>query len=184
MNIEYNDILNFWFRDLAPQEWFFGGDHIDVLVRERFERVTSDALKGKYQEWETIPRGRLALILVLDQFTRNIYRDTPQSYEGDEKAQILSLDGIKKGMDERLTFSERHFFYMPLMHAEDKHVQAMSVQKISDLKEYADTILDYAKGHCRIVEKFGRFPHRNSILGRQTTNEEEIFLGSKDNRFA
>lgn len=183
MKQDTRTILDFWFRELTPGQWFFGGDAVDRLVQEQFETTVEKALEGEFDDWATTPRGRLALILVLDQFTRNIYRNDPKAYIGDHKAQKLALEGVSAKEDEQLTSVERHFFYMPLMHAEDKKLQALSVQKFTELKEIADNTLGFAQGHSAIVERFGRFPHRNKLLDRASTQEEEAFLRSDENIF-
>jgi len=178
-------VVDFWFRELTPEQWFrSGGPKLDVMVRERFGALLEKARAGELDGWASSPRGRLALILVLDQFSRHIHRGTPDAFAADPKAQKLCREGIAAGMDKPLTFSERHFFYMPLMHSEDPAVQAMSLDCYKNLAEETAVILDAATAHSDIVERYGRFPHRNAILGRSSTTEEEEFLASEENRFA
>lgn len=181
---KYERVLDFWFRELSPRQWFGGGAELDLRIGEQFSIYLEHARQGACDEWSNTPRGRLALIVLLDQFSRHIFRGTPAAFAQDTKAQKLAADGIASGMDRQLTFAERHFFYMPLMHAEDMELQALSVEKFSALKNEAEAVLGIAKQHSSIVERFGRFPHRNAVLGRTSTAEEEAFLASKENRFA
>lgn len=183
MTHAYTDVLDFWYKELSPSQWFKGGDELDKLIQARFEKTVRAAVAGELDDWADTPRGRLALIIVLDQFTRNIFRNSGESFAYDEKAQKLTREGLEKNMDENLIFSEKHFFYMPLMHAEDVAMQKECVEKFKELKAYADNILWFADWHLDVVEKFGRFPHRNALLGRSSTPEEEAFLVSDDNLF-
>jgi uncharacterized protein (DUF924 family) len=192
------DILGFWFEgvdDSTPidkgkrpfNKWFRADKALDREIRERFESDLNNALTGRYQDWEKSPQGSLALILLYDQFTRNMYRDTPKMYMADARAGKLAL-GLTSGQKEHtLYFVERVFVYMPLMHAEDIQSQRLSVQYFRELAEgskdknpgnthYYNYSLDYANRHRAIIERFGRFPHRNKILGRASTPEEIEFL--------
>lgn len=170
------EILDFWFRELTPREWFASGKEMDPLMRERFGDLHERASSGDLDGWAETPLGRLALILLLDQFSRNIHRGTPRAFATDAKAQKLALDGIAAGMDEKLALSQRHFFYMPLMHAEDPQLQGKSVECFAALKAAAQDILDFAGRHKAEIERFGRFPHRNEALGRTNSAEEEEFI--------
>lgn len=176
MDHDQSRVLDFWFRELTPDHWFRGGADLDEKIRLQFGGLLNDAAKGKCDGWATTALGRLALILLLDQFSRHVFRGSPDSYRCDEKAQRLTLEGINSGMDKQLAFSERHFFYLPLMHAESKALQALSIEKFTELRQYADTVFEFAKGHQATVERFGRFPHRNIVLGRTSTDEESAFL--------
>ncbi|ESQ76102.1 DUF924 family protein [Asticcacaulis sp. AC402] len=183
MTNEQTSVIDFWFRHLTPDDWFRGGADLDDEVRRRFGDLLAAARQGQYDDWAQTPRGRLALILVLDQFSRHIHRGSPESYAVDDKAQELALDGIAREMDKVLTFAERHFFYMPLMHAEDATLQRLCVAQFTALKAGADELLAFATGHCAIVEQFGRFPHRNSVLDRDSTPEETAYLAANNNPF-
>ncbi len=192
------DILDFWFEgvdDSTPidkgkrpfNKWFKASKALDREIRERFESDLDSALIGEYKAWEESVTGALALILLYDQFTRNMCRDTPRMYTGDMLAQELTLQ-LTSGQKERtLNLIERVFVYMPLMHAEDIQAQRLSVGYFAELVEesrkknpgnthYYSYSLDYANRHCAIIERFGRFPHRNKILGRTSTPEEIEFL--------
>jgi uncharacterized protein (DUF924 family) len=174
-------VLDFWFRELAPRHWFAGGAKLDAQMRRRFGAGVDAALRGDLDAWAQTPRGRLALILLLDQFTRNIRRGGPGAFAGDSKAQALVLDGLAAGMDKPLNLAERHFFYMPLVHAEDPKLQALSLRKFAAFLREAQSIVKHQKDHAAIIERFGRFPARNAALGRASTPEEEAFLSPAPN---
>lgn len=183
MELGYAAIIDFWYRELTPRQWFVGGGaELDELIRKRFGSLLEDAKRGALDEWAESPRGRLALIIVLDQFSRNACRGLPEAFAADAKAQQLAREGIEAGMDKPLNMAERHFFYMPLMHAEDAELQRLSIEKFTALRDDAESLLDFAKDHCSIVERFGRFPYRNSALGRSATPEEDEYLASKQSQ--
>lgn len=185
METEYRPVIDFWFRELTPRQWFTdGGPALDALVRTRFGSLVEQARRGAKDHWVGSPRGRLALILVLDQFPRHVYRGAPQAYSSDAKAQALACEGIETGVDGELTVAERQFFYLPLMHAEDRELQARSVEKFTALRDEMEAVLGFAVGHRDIVARFGRFPHRNGILERASTPEEAAFLVSGENTLA
>jgi uncharacterized protein (DUF924 family) len=169
-------ILDFWFRELKPRQWFVASPKLDEMVRERFGVEVDAALRGERHAWADTPRGRLALILLLDQFTRNIHRGAAGAFAGDAEAQRLAREGVAAGMDKALGLEERHFFYMPLMHAEDSALQALSLERFSALVGEAQSIQAFAKGHAATIARFGRFPARNLALGRPSTAEEIAFL--------
>jgi uncharacterized protein (DUF924 family) len=179
MESEYRPVIDFWFRELTPQQWFAdGGPELDERVRARFGALVAAARRGALDHWATAPRGRLALILVLDQFPRHVFRGAADAFASDATAQTLAREGIDAGMDEELALSERQFFYMPLMHAENREVQALSVERFTALRDAAQAALGFALDHRDVVEQFGRFPHRNAVLGRASSAEEQAFLAS------
>lgn len=169
-------VLDFWFRELTPRQWFVATAKLDQAIRQRFGACVDEALRGALNAWATTARGRLALILVLDQFARNIYRGTPGAFAGDAMAQALVLEGLATGMDKPLNLAELHFYYMPLMHAEDRELQALGVEKFATIQREANSIVRYARDHAATIERFGRFPSRNKALGRPSTAEELAFL--------
>jgi uncharacterized protein (DUF924 family) len=169
-------ILDFWFRELAPRHWFLGSKKLDADMRRRFSGWVDAAMEGDLDAWAKTPRGRLALILLLDQFTRNIHRGTPGAFAGDARAQALVLEGLAAGMDRPLNLAERHFFYMPLVHAEDPELQALSLKKFAAFLHEARSTVKHQKDHADIIERFGRFPTRNAALSRASTPEEKAFL--------
>jgi len=187
------DVLELWFGKPATtteeygkkiRRWFMGGPALDAELRERFGSLVERAIAGELDAWATTPRGRLALIVVLDQFTRSIFRDTPRMYAGDAKAQALALDGLDRGFDEQLGFEERQFLGMPLAHAEDLALQERSVTEMNELVADAADFhkpliamgVEQSRKYRDLIAKFGRFPHRNKLLGRTNTPEEEAFL--------
>lgn len=180
MTGKYLPVLDYWFRELRPGQWFEGGDARDEDVRNRFAPLLRQALSGELDHWAAEPRGRLALIIVLDQFARHIHRGSGLAFAGATRAEALALEGLDSGVGEALGFDERQFLCMPLMHAEDSRLQTRSLREFRALRAYADDILDYAERHAQTIERFGRFPYRNAALGRQTTSEEANFLEDRE----
>lgn len=193
-------ILDFWFGELAgadriPPErlrlWFGGEEETDRQVRERFETTLHKAIRGESDDWPRTSRGALALIILLDQFPRHIHRNSPLAYACDHKALGVCLEGLSRRQDRSLSVMERAFFYLPLEHAENVDMQKLSVQSFETLledspevmKETCESFLDYAVRHREIIERFGRFPHRNAVLGRPSTEEEEMFLKEPGSSF-
>lgn len=182
MESEYRPVIDFWFRELTPRQWFTeGGPELDALVRSRFGATVNAGRQGSLDHWVAAPRGRLALIIVLDQLPRHVFRGSSEAYASDLNAQRLACEGIEARVDEQLTVAERQFFYLPLMHAEDAELQARSVERFTALRDEMESVLGFAVGHRDVVVRFGRFPHRNQILGRASTAEEAAFLVSGEN---
>jgi len=193
-------VLNFWFGadpdDAAVAKeksalWWSKGPEIDDEIRQRFESLVVKAAAGELADWQSTPSGRLALILLTDQFPRNIYHDSPRAFAQDSKTLAYCLDGIKRDFDFKLRRIERVFFYLPLEHAESLEHQEQSVRQFSalldevgaDQKNLFAEYLDFAVRHRNIIARFGRFPHRNKILGRKSTAEELAFLAEPDSSF-
>lgn len=176
------EVLAFWFEETEPQNWFMKNDDFDALLRDRFEKLVRRALAGQIDGWADDADGLLALIILLDQMTRNIFRSTPMAFAGDDMALALTMTGIERGyLDQFENENYRLFLLMPMMHAEDLGVQEASLplfEKYTDARTF-----DYAVKHKVIIESFGHFPHRNSILGRPTTDEEAEFLKGPDSSF-
>ncbi len=187
------DVLHFWFGDgLEPgarfeprhEIWFGGGAELDQRIRERFGALVEQAIDGGLRDWEDPIHARLALVLLLDQFPRNVYRGQARAFAGDARAQRLTRQAFASGMDEPLATVGRVFLAMPLMHAEDIALQHESVQCFQHLletcapeqREMLAGNLQYAELHRDIVARFGRFPHRNAALGRPSTPAEIEFL--------
>ncbi len=195
-----DEILDFWFGDGDPNDpdnsndklWFGGGAAIDKEIKQRFEPLVEQAALGKLEEWKSTARGRLAWTILLDQFTRNAYRGTPRMYGFDNLVLQSAREAIAQGQDKELPWVQRGFLYLPLMHAEDVHAQNHCVDLYTEMYNEAKGHpmasvliynLDFAERHAKVVRQFGRFPHRNEILTRQTTPEEREFLASKDAPF-
>ena len=181
------DILDFWFGDRtgARGEWFRKDPHFDAAIRDRFGAAVEAALRGAYTEWTAPPHGALALVLLQDQFTRNIFRATPRMFAGDARALAVAEAAVAAGFDAALGPHERSFLYLPYEHAENAAVQERSVALFARLA--ADTGLDspleWAQRHAAVIRRFGRYPHRNEILGRASTPEETAFLAEPGSRF-
>ncbi len=171
--------------------WFGGGPDIDRAIGERFRALPPKALRGEFEAWRERPRPALALILVLDQFPRNLYRGTAESFAYDRHALEVAVEAIDNGFDRRLEPVEAAFLYMPFEHSEDLQMQQRSLALFRGLVERAPqaqrdlmkNFESYALRHHRIIERFGRFPHRNAILGRPTTDEERQYLESGGDTF-
>jgi len=173
------DVLHFWFEELEPGKRFFGGEEVDNLVRERFLDTYEEAIKGKLDHWRESPDGCLAIILVLDQFSRNMFRGDARSFEFDHQAREIAEDAIARDFDLEHEEEKRSFYYLPYMHSEDSKDQAKCIELISNrLGEKGKTSLIHAKAHADIINEFGRFPYRNDALGRVNTTEESAFLDS------
>ncbi|MDP3166075.1 MAG: DUF924 family protein [Hydrogenophaga sp.] len=187
------DVLDFWFGDGLQldwpsqdlnERWFGGGPAQDEVIRQRFGALVDTALGGGLTEWETEPRARLALIVLLDQLSRNVHRGQRRAFDGDARAQRLSRLSLAEGMDATLTPAGCVFLYMPLMHAENLELQEECVARFQRLVDTSpqtlrDTLasnLRFAVVHRDIVAQYGRFPYRNAVLGRACTPEEDEFL--------
>jgi uncharacterized protein (DUF924 family) len=175
------EILDFWFKECRPEQWYKKDKAFDATLIDRFGTTIEAALEGNLDNWINDREGCLALILLLDQFTRNIYRDTPRAFAGDEKALLLSQKAVVQGFIDEAPSAWRQFMLMPMMHSEDIKVQDASLPLFKECG--AEIIYEYAVKHRNIVAKFGRFPHRNAILGRQSSAEEIAFLEQPGSSF-
>lgn len=179
-------ILDFWFgAPDAPdygqprQFWFKKSAQTDAQIRTEFGSLLSAAKQGACDAWVETPEGALALVVLLDQFSRNIYRDTADAFAADEKARWVAHLALARGFDQDVLPIQRVFFYLPFEHSESLADQACSVQLFRQLLAYGDafqTYYDFALRHFEIIQAYGRFPHRNRILGRQSTADEKAFL--------
>lgn len=177
----YKDVLKFWFEELTPGDWFAGGDDLDRLIKQRFGPLLHQAVQGELYEWRETTQGRLAEIIVLDQFSRNIYRDSAKAFSADPLALVLAQEAIAQGVDQSLSAVQRSFLYMPFMHSESLKIHEKAVQlfKANGLEGN----IDFENKHKVIIERFGRYPHRNDILNRASTAEEIEFLTQPGSRF-
>ena len=175
-------ILTFWFEETSPEAWFKKDTLFDGILMQKFGRIVEQALAGQLDKWAQQKDGRLALILLLDQMTRNIYRNTPKAFAGDEIACALSLRSSTDGTVEAETdIHKRQFFLMPMMHSEDLAIQKQSLPLFKALT--SGNTYNYAVRHHDIIERFGRFPHRNEILKRPSSEEETAFLAQPGSSF-
>jgi uncharacterized protein (DUF924 family) len=193
-------ILYYWFGAGADDAevireksalWWKKGAKVDEEIRRRFEMMLDSEVKNEFESWSQSPRGQLARILLCDQFPRNMYRDTPRAFAYDERARQLARDALRQELDKKLRLVERVFIYLPFEHSEDAEDQAKSAQLFTGLYEEAPkaaqatyrSYLDFALMHKNIIDRFGRFPHRNAILGRDSTSKEREFLQGSGSSF-
>ena len=176
-----DEIVAFWFETLKPEDWYRKNPAIDAAITERFG-ATYEALKtGVPPDWLAEPKGMLAAIIVLDQFPRNMFRDDARAFATDQAALALAKRAISEGTDMRLAPEQRAFIYLPFQHAETRDDQARSIELFTALGNPNN--LDFALRHQAIIARFGRFPHRNSVLGRASTAEELAFLQEPGSSF-
>lgn len=196
---EAGALLAFWFGDAEDAEqvaarrkfWFSPSAEQDRELRERFAALHERAQRGELDHWVGEPRQTLALVLLLDQLTRNLYRGSARAFANDARALAICLDGTARGMEVALGVVERTFWYLPLQHSEKLEDQRHSVRRFRALLEdspapfraFAKNSYDFAVLHCEIIERFGRFPHRNELLGRPSTGMEREYLASGGHRF-
>lgn len=183
------DVLNFWFKGESEKSqamWWNKSAAVDNEVEALFKEDLVRAERGEYDSWMETPEGTLALIILLDQFPRHIFRDQGTAFAFDSKAQQVTLEGIRQGFDRQLTGFMPLFFYMPLMHSEEFHIQEISVllyDLLRKTKSQFNSAYNFAVRHRDIIARFGRFPHRNQALGRESTEEELQFLKEPGSSF-
>lgn len=179
------EVLDFWFHDAHRELWWTRNDDFDAKIRERFGQATEDAATGKFDAWVKEPEGALALIILLDQFPRNLYRGSPRTWAHDAKAREMTREVLKRGHDDH--FSDPHaknFLYLPLMHSEEAEDQAQCLRLVSDRIPDHEAAVRSAHEHKAVIDRFGRFPHRNEILGRPNTPDEEEYLSDPSENWA
>lgn len=175
------EVLQFWFEEIDPRQWWVADGDFDARVRSRFLDRLHQAVAGELYAWRATPQGRLAELIVLDQFSRNIHRDTPQAYAQDPQALALAQEAVASGALQELDETRRSFLLMPYMHSESRliHVEAeVLFQQFTPSASY-----DFELRHKAIIDRFGRYPHRNRILGRTSSAEELAFLEQPGSRF-
>jgi uncharacterized protein (DUF924 family) len=170
------EVLKFWFEETVPAQWFQKNDAFDAELRERFMTVYDMATKDMCDEWARDAYGALALCLVLDQFPRNMFRKSPRAYATDAKALVIARGAVHKGFDQILEPVKRRFLYLPFEHSEVLEDQKRSVSLFETMRDVDPLGYEYALKHHEVIEKFGRFPHRNAVLGRDSTEEELDYL--------
>ena len=175
------NILHFWFDELTDKQYFAKDAALDETIRTRFGAILEAAMRCELFGWRASPEGRLAEIIVLDQFSRNVYRDTPLSFAQDALALSLAQELVASGQDSALSTAQRRFAYMPYKHSESLliHAQAMQLFALPGLEE----AMDFEQRHQSIIARFGRYPHRNAVLGRTSTAEETAFLNQPGSSF-
>ncbi len=168
------EVLSFWFEEVTPKQKFAKDSEFDALVSEKFKDSYWEIVRGETKDWREIPEGRLAEIIVLDQFARNMFRDEAQCFSADVLALKLAQEALKVGDDKKVSKEQRVFFYMPYMHSESKEVHKEALKIFTEHGN--ENNLKYEIQHKEIIEQFGRYPHRNELLGRESTPEELEFL--------
>lgn len=179
--MKFEDIIKFWFEELTPKNWFSKDTTVDEKIREKFSQIYRKAAQGELFDWRTTAHGRLAEIIILDQFPRNMFRGSALAFSTDSQALILAQEAVLGGWDHKLTTSEKAFLYMPYMHSESIliHEEAMRLFSQPGL----EFNLEFEIQHKNIIERFGRYPHRNELLGRTSSPEEVEFLKQDGSSF-
>jgi uncharacterized protein (DUF924 family) len=178
------DVLDFWFTERVQRLCFERNDAFDAELRTKFGDAVAEAQSGGFEDWRATPEGTLALLILLDQVSRNIHRGSPQAFAADPRALAIAMQAVELGFDRHFPFAKRRFMYLPFEHSEDPAVQkralalfgALAVECAPEHNVDAAVQLVYAARHAEIVFRFGRYPHRNAVLGRTSTPEEEAFL--------
>lgn len=173
--------MEFWFEELSPADWFKGGAELDQKIRDRFLDVHESVAAGEYWKYRSTPDSYLAEVIVLDQFSRNIFRDSAQAFAYDAQALAIAQQAVAAGLDTKLKPEERQFLYMPFMHSESKHIHTDSLNLFESLGN--ENNLKYEQIHKSIIDQFGRYPHRNKVLGRESTPEEITYLAENQESF-
>ncbi len=188
MHQDVKRLLAFWFGSAEPEqmatsrsEWWKKDETFDRLIQQEFSSLYNRAVSGELEDWKESPLGCVALVILLDQFPRNMFRGSARSFESDEAARNVTRHVLDQEWDEDLPFAARLFLYLPLEHSENIDHQNAAVALISQLGD--ENYTDYAEKHRVIIKRFGRFPHRNEILGRESTQEEITFLQEPGSRF-
>ena len=172
--LDHKAVLEFWFEETDPKKWWAKDSDFDRLIRQRFLDVHRRAIRCELYPWRGTPRGRLAEIIVLDQFSRNIFRDRPEAFANDATALALAQTALDCGADKTLSASEKSFLYMPFMHSESLQIHEIAMQLYA--QEGLEYNFEFEKKHKTVIERFGRYPHRNEILSRESTPEEIEYL--------
>ncbi|WP_439102934.1 DUF924 family protein [Congregibacter sp.] len=170
-------VLEFWFEEAGANRWFKQSDAFDALCRERFLPTLEAARLGECWEWRSSPSGRCAEIIILDQFSRNLFRDDPRAYAQDGMALVLAQEAVARGDDIRMNADQRYFCYMPYMHSESLAIHEEGLKLFEALGN--SEALRYARAHQKVIEEFGRYPSRNAELGRTSAAAEEKYLANR-----
>ncbi|WP_180173041.1 DUF924 family protein [Acinetobacter sp. YH12029] len=179
--MNYQDILEFWFNPENQPNWFAKSNNFDVLIEKKFKDIHQAASQAELWQWRTTAEGRLAEIIVLDQFSRNLFRDSDLAFAQDALALALAQEAIAQGLDLQLSPEQRSFLYMPFMHSESTKIHQSALKLFEQLGNPIN--LEFEKKHKVIIDRFGRYPHRNAVLGRTSTAEELEFLTQPNSSF-
>jgi len=178
---DYRTVLDFWFVELKPEQWWKKDATLDALIRDRFAGLHQQACQAELFDWRASAEGALAEVIVLDQFSRNIYRDTPAAFSSDVMALVLAQSAVEKHFDQVLSPVQRSFLYLPFMHSESAVIHQVAMALYNSLGLPGN--LEFEIKHKAIIDRFGRYPHRNQILGRPSTEEEKQFLTQPGSSF-
>jgi uncharacterized protein (DUF924 family) len=178
---EARAVLDYWLKEISPDLWFKRDDALDEEIRAKFTDLYNRAVAGELAHWRKTPQGCLGEIILLDQFSRNLFRDDPRAYAMDNQARKIMEQALARGYDAGMSQDERRFLYMPLQHSEDAADQLRSVDLYRTLED--DATFQFTILHQEIIARFGRFPHRNAALGRESTVEEIDFLNQPNSSF-
>ncbi len=178
MSEKIQAVLDFWFKELTPEDWFTKNADLDEQIKQRFFDCHQKIVALECEDWRETPEGALAYVIVLDQFSRNMFRGTPESFAYDAQAFAAAQNAVEIGFDKGIGEERRSFLYMPYMHSEDREVHETAIELFTDLGN--EDNLKFEKLHKRIIDEFGRYPHRNEVLGRESTQEEIAFLKSDE----
>ena len=179
--MNYQEIIDFWFSEETQPFWFAKSDAFDQTLHQRFAHTLDQAKHCELWTWRATAEGRLAEIIVLDQLSRNLYRNDPRAFAQDGMALVLAQEMIHLKLDQNLNPTERRFLYMPFMHSESKRIHEVALTLFERLND--PTVLDYELKHKIIIDRFGRYPHRNQVLGRPSSAEELEFLTQPNSSF-
>jgi uncharacterized protein (DUF924 family) len=177
----YREILEFWFEEAGQSKWWSKDHEFDQLISERFSDIHSMAVRCELFEWRETAKGRLAEIIVLDQFSRNIFRGSPMAFANDQMALVLTQESVSQGIDRMLTPVERGFLYLPFMHSESIKIHEVAEKLYR--RHGVQSSLEWEMKHKAVIGKFGRYPHRNEILARKSSEEELNFLKQPNSGF-
>ena len=179
--MNYRDVLDFWFNTLSSSDWWKKDSNLDNVIKNKFLKLHTQASQGELYEWRSNALGSLAEVIVLDQFSRNIFRDEPNSFSFDGMALVLAQVAIQSGFDKELNPTKRGFLYMPFMHSESIIIHEQAKKLFNQPQMEAN--YEFELKHADIIDRFGRYPHRNDILGRPSTSEEIKFLKQPNSAF-
>jgi uncharacterized protein (DUF924 family) len=177
----HETVLRFWFEEITPAQWWKVDAGFDQLIVNRFSAMHAQATQAELYPWRQSPRGRLAEIIVLDQFSRNMFRGTKLAFASDPMALALAQEAVASGDDLKLPVEERAFLYMPYMHSESRLIHGVAERLFKE--NGSDNNYQFELRHKAIIDRFGRYPHRNEILGRASSTEELAFLAQPGSRF-
>jgi uncharacterized protein (DUF924 family) len=174
-----DDVLRFWLDECSPKDWYVQDDTVDQKIRDQFLEAWEGACSGRHSLWLTYPTGALAYIILMDQFSRNMFRDSGKAFASDRAALAAAKSAIEKGWDMRIDEPARQFFYMPLMHSENQCDQDRCVRLMCErMPADGGNNLVHARAHREVIRQFGRFPYRNKVLGRADSAQEEAYIAA------